>query len=81
MIKWAFQFSLFVHKHKSVELLCHGITSTSFAMEALDTLWCITSPINPYSVGIDFSHQSLTSVDVVDPHTVRVNILIKVADQ
>ena len=34
--------------------------------------------INPYSAGIDFSRQILTTK--VDPRTVRVNIFIMVVD-
>ena len=33
--------------------------------------------VNPYSAGIDFSRQNLSKID---PHTVRVNIFIMVAD-
>ena len=49
--------------------------------------WEITQ-IHPYRAGIDFSRQILTSVDIdseiltsrVDPRTVRVSILVMVAD-
>ena len=34
--------------------------------------------VNPYSAGIDFSRQNLTSI--VDPRTVRINIFLMAVD-
>ena len=36
--------------------------------------------INPYSAGIDFSRQNLTSTSKVDPRTVRLIIFLMVVD-
>ena len=70
--KGLFQFKMIINvldiaPFNSFEYLCYGSTAiiTSFTL---------------YSVGIDFSHQILTSIDdrfwrLVDPRTVRVNPL------